>query len=124
MPRHDLQQFASKGCVHRATEHHGRPAASGDPEPKAETPTSTSTRKGGRPKAFDEETVKVALFLPPDLAGTLKSLAARHRLTPSLVVAEWIQKAEVREAIARGQKAFEKGHVVSHEEALQRLSKW
>jgi predicted transcriptional regulator len=122
MPRHDLQQFASKGGVHRTTEHHGRPAANETPEPIPEAPPST--RKGGRPKAFEEETVKVALFLPPDLAGTLKALAARHRLTPSLVVAEWIQKAEVREAIARGRQAFKKGDVVSHEEALQRLSKW
>ena len=81
-------------------------------------------RKGGRPRAFDEETVKVALFLPPDLVGTLKAVAARRRLTPSLVVAEWIEKAEIREAIARGRQAFEKGDVVSHAEALQRLSKW
>jgi predicted transcriptional regulator len=40
------------------------------------------------------------------------------------VVAEWIEKAEIREAIARGRQAFEKGDVVSHAEALQRLSKW
>ena len=83
-----------------------------------------SNRKGGRPKAFDGETTKVALFLPPDLAGTLKALAARQRLTPSLVVAAWIQEAEVREAIARGKKAFEDGDVVSHEDALRRLAKW
>ena len=81
-------------------------------------------RQGGRQKAFQEETVKVALFLPPDLAGSLKAFAARHRQTPSLVVADWIQIAEVREAIARGRQAFEKGDVVSHEEAIQRLSKW
>jgi predicted transcriptional regulator len=90
----------------------------------AKNETPVSPRKGGRPKAFDEETVKVALFLPPDLVGTLKALAARRRLTPSLVVAEWIEKAEVREAIARGRQAFEKGEVVSHAEALRRLAKW
>ena len=81
-------------------------------------------RKGGRQKAFQGETVKVALFLPPDLAGDLKAFAARHRQTPSLVVADWIQNAEVREAIARGREAFEAGDVVSHDEAIQRLSKW
>lgn len=80
-------------------------------------------RRGGRAKAFDEETVKVALFLPPDLVGTLKALAARRRLTPSLVVAQWIEQAEVRDAIARGRQAFEKGEVVDHEEALRRLGK-
>jgi predicted transcriptional regulator len=90
----------------------------------AKNETPVSPRKGGRAKAFDEETVKVALFLPPDLVGTLKALAARRRLTPSLVVAEWIERAEVREAIARGRQAFEKGDVVSHAEALRRLAKW
>jgi predicted transcriptional regulator len=81
-------------------------------------------RQGGRPKSFQGETVKVALFLPPDLAGELKAFAARHRQTPSLVVADWLQRAEVHEAIARGQEAFERGDVVSHEEAVKRLSKW
>jgi predicted transcriptional regulator len=66
----------------------------------------------------------VALFLPPDLAGSLKAFAARHRQTPSLVVADWIQIAEVREALAKGRQAFDKGDVVSQEEAVQRLSKW
>lgn len=101
MPRHDIQQ------VKAASE--GKPSIA---------------RKGGRPKAFSEDTVKVALFLPPDLIGTLKALAARRRLTPSLVVAEWIEKAEIREAIARGMQDFEKGDVAGHEEALKRLSKW
>lgn len=104
MPRHDLQQFASKGGVHRTTEHHGRPAASNisKSNPEATPPI----RKGGRTKAFQEETIKVALFLPLDLAGTLKAIAARRRLTPSLVVAEWIQKAETQETTARGQQTL------------------
>jgi predicted transcriptional regulator len=82
------------------------------------------TRKGGRPKAFEEATVKVALFLPSDLIGSLKALAARSRSTPSLVVAEWIRKAEIREAITRGRQDFEKGDVANQEEALQRLARW
>jgi predicted transcriptional regulator len=81
-------------------------------------------RQGGRQKAFQEETIKVALFLPPDLAGRLKAFAVRHRQSPSLAVAAWIQEAEVREAIARGREAFKRGDVVSHEEALERLSRW
>ena len=40
------------------------------------------------------------------------------------MVAEWIEKAEIREAITRGRQDLEKGHVVSHEEALPRLAKW
>jgi predicted transcriptional regulator len=91
---------------------------------KATTEHPTSQRRGGRAKAFEGETVKMALFLPPDLAGTLKAFAAKHHQTPSLVVAEWIQVAEVREAITKGRQAFEKGDVVSHEEAVQKLSKW
>lgn len=81
-------------------------------------------RRGGRPKAFAEETVKVALFLPPEIAGNLKAIAARQRQTPSLVVANWIHNAEIQDAIARGRKDFEKGDVLSHEEAIRRLSKW
>ncbi len=90
----------------------------------AKTRPPAPQRRGGRPKAFEGETVKVALFLPPDLAGTLKAFAAKHRQTPSLVVAKWIQGAEVREAIAQGRQAFETSDVVTHQEALQRLSKW
>lgn len=122
MARHNLRQFAAKGGVHRATEHHGRLAAqdaTSDPSIASEPP-----RRGGRPKAFEGETVKVALFLPPDLAGNLKAFAAKHRQTPSLLVAEWIQKAELQEAIARGREAFEKGDIVSQEEAERRLSRY
>ncbi len=89
-----------------------------------ETKPETRPRQGGRSKSFQGETVKVALFLPPNLAGELKAFAARHRLTPSLVVADWLRDAEIREAIARGREAIENGDVVSHEEAIQRLSKW
>jgi len=85
---------------------------------------SAPGRRGGRPRAFEGETVKVALFLPPDLAGTLKAFAAKHHQTPSNVVAEWIQGAEIKEAIAQGRQTFEAGDVVTHEEAMQRLSKW
>jgi len=91
----------------------------------AQQPLAAATGTAAdNPKAFEGETVKVALFLPPDLAGTLKAFAAKHRQTPSNVVAEWIQGAEVREAIAQGREAFETGDVVTHEEALQRLSQW
>lgn len=81
-------------------------------------------RKGGRPKAFEGETIKVALFLPPELAGNLKAFAAHQRQTPSQLVAEWIQEAEVRDELARGRKDFETGNVLSHDEALRRFSKW
>lgn len=57
------------------------------------------SRRGGRPKSFEEATVKVALFLPSELAGTLKAFAAMHGQTPSQVVARWIEGAEVRALI-------------------------
>ena len=104
------------------------PTRSGAPPAGKSSPPSPGlqvpVRKGGRAKAFEGETVKVALFLPPELAGMLKAFAARHRLTPSLAVADWIQEAEVREALDRGRQDFEKGDVVGHEGALRRLSKW
>ncbi|MDP2877573.1 MAG: hypothetical protein Q8O00_15400 [Holophaga sp.] len=93
-------------------------------ESTATTEPLEPSRRGGRPRAFEGETVKVALFLPPDLAGTLKAFAAKHHQTPSNLVAEWIQGAELQEAIAQGRQAFEMGDVVSHEEARQRLAKW
>ena len=118
MPRRDLQPLADRVAEPSGAEYGSTRA----PLPVAGV--VLPARKGGRAKAFQGETVKVALFLPPDLAGNLKALAARHRVTPSLVVADWIQAAEVREALARGRVAFENEDVVSHEEALQRLSKW
>lgn len=98
-------------------------AYAAEPLPDAQAAPLT-VRKGGRPKAFEEDTVKVALFLPPGLAATLKALAARRRLTPSLVVAEWIQVADLRDAVERGRQAFEQGDVATHEEALHRLARW
>ena len=94
-------------------------------DPPPEVPASPApARRGGRSKAFQEETVKVALFLPPDLAGSLKALATSSRRTPSQVVAGWIHDAEIREAVTRGRQAFEQGDVVSHEEATRRLARW
>jgi hypothetical protein len=95
-PRMDVRAFAKKGASHRAEEHVGRQPA--DPSPvNAPLPGSTSqsgissARRGGRKRAF-EETVKVSLFLPPEVAGELKAMAAQRRLTPSQLVAEWTEK--------------------------------
>lgn len=93
------------------------------PVPPTSDPVRSASR-GGRPRAFEEDTVKVALFLPPDLAWNLKALAARHRVTPSLMVAEWLRQAEIREEIAQGRRDFDNGDTVTHEEAVERLSKW
>lgn len=122
-PRLDAKAFAQKGALHRTTEHLGRPAAQTVHETEPSKATDP-TRRGGRPRAFDGETVKVALFLPPDLAGDLKAYAARQRQTPSALVADWIHKAELSEAIARGRQDFVDGNVISHEEVLKRLAKW
>ncbi|WLT33353.1 hypothetical protein [Geothrix sp. PMB-07] len=95
-PRMDVRAFAKKGASHRSEEHMGRQPGFQEPEaiapsgPKSQVDSAT-VRRGGRKRAF-EETVKVSLFLPPDVAGDLKALAAQRRLTPSQLVAEWTQK--------------------------------
>ncbi len=89
------------------------------PQTDPGSPSSPAPRRGGRPKAFEGETVKVALFLPPELAGTLKALAAKHHQTPSNLVAEWIRSAEVREAMAQGRE----GDAVTPEAALPRSTR-
>ena len=101
-----------------------RPVSNSKPDSAAAPQARVEPRRGGRVKAFEGETVKVALFLPPDLAGDLKAFAAKRHQTPSLLVAEWIRVAEVREAIAKGRQSFEAEDVVSHEDAIQRLSRW
>jgi len=121
MPRHHPYPAGSKPDDDRVAE---EPMAYAIEPPVDAAAAPVPVRKGGRPKAFEEDTVKVALFLPPGLAGTLKALAARRRLTPSLVVAEWIRAADLRDALERGRQAFEQGDVATHEEALQRLARW
>lgn len=95
-PRMDVRAFAKKGASHRSEEHLVRqpaaPAPPSAPLPDSKTQSEISTaRRGGRKRAF-EETVKVSLFLPPEVAGELKALAAQRRLTPSQLVAEWTEK--------------------------------
>lgn len=122
-PRLDAKAFAQKGALHRTTAHLERTAAQSTHETKP-SKAIEPTRRGGRPRAFEGETVKVALFLPPDLAGDLKAYAARQRQTPSALVADWIHKAELFEAIARVRQDFVDGNVISHEEILKKLSKF
>lgn len=95
-PRLDVRAFAKKGASHRSEEHIGRQSrdqeAAITPLPDSPPQADGSTvRRGGRKRAF-EETVKVSLFLPPDVAGDLKAMAAQRRLTPSQLVAEWTEK--------------------------------
>jgi len=68
------------------------------PKPPAPLP---SPRKGGRRRSFEEATVKLALFLPPDLAATLKAFAALTGQTPSQAVARWLEGPEVRSIIPK-----------------------
>ena len=88
-PKLNLDAFAGDGSGHRVE---------AKPAPRAHQVTlderiHEATRKGGRKAAFEgEETVKVALFLPLDLAAELKSRAARQSMTPSALVATWLKQ--------------------------------
>lgn len=65
-------------------------------DPTGKTPARSGSdlvkpkRSGGRKAAFEGTTVKVALFLPPGLAAELRSRSARFSMTPSQVVAHWV----------------------------------
>ena len=79
-PTRDLRTLAEKGTVHRAQEHHGRPAVQ-------QAANQASDNRGGRPRAFPERTVKVAVFLPPATAKKLRQAALDREQTLSQIVA-------------------------------------
>lgn len=58
-------------------------------EKEAQAQGESSPKKGGRPKPFGgAETVKVALFLPEEMAAKLKAAAVAKRKTISETVAD------------------------------------
>lgn len=62
-------------------------------EKEAQAQGETGPKKGGRPKPFGGvETIKVALFLPEEMAAKLKAAAASRRKTISETVAELLDK--------------------------------
>ncbi len=85
----------------------------------------TASPRVGRPRAFDtEDTDRLNLRLPVATVKTIKHLAVEAEVTPAQLINAWAQRADFLDAIQRGLDDFKIGKVVSHEEALKRLSKW
>lgn len=94
-PLLDLTSFAREGAGFREEQLPPAPA----PRPsqshqvtleEAIAEAKARTRKGGRKPAFEGDLIKVALFLPPDVAAELKAAAAKRHFTPSQLVALWV----------------------------------
>ena len=83
-----------------------------------------STNRGGRPRIFQEPTVRLNLFIPEMTAKRIRHLAVEVGVSPSQLVDEWARRAELDMTIARGRKAVEEGRTVDQEEAERRLSRW
>lgn len=49
--------------------------------------------KGGRPRAFDRETVRLNLFLPEETAKRIRILAVEQGVSPSQLVDGWANRA-------------------------------
>jgi hypothetical protein len=80
--------------------------------------------KGGRPKIFDVPTARLNLFLPLDTVKHIRMMAVQGGVSPSQLVDDWAKKADLIQGIARGDRDFSEGRVVSQEEAERRLAKW
>ena len=127
-PTIDPRSFVRNGATHRQEHHIGRihgtsalDEGSGPP-PEAAAPKDP---KGGRPKLFkDEPTSRLNLFLPQETVKRIRLMAVERGVSPSQLVDAWTRRMEVIEGVTQGMEDFEQGEVVSHEEALKRLSKW
>lgn len=88
------------------------------PQPSKKTPG------GGRPRMWNEPTVKVALQLPEDLAKLLRTRAVQEGLSISLFVGDLVVKREIEECIALGEADIASGRVHTWEEFRAELDKW
>ena len=79
---------------------------------------------GGRPKLFNEPTVRINLSIPETTAKQLRHFAVEEGLSLSQLIDGWVRKAELDYALARGRKALQEGKVISQAEAEKRLAKW
>ena len=124
-PTMDPKAFVRQGAAHRQEQHLPRVQAHLEGAGKAEALEKIDKdRRGGRPKLFEGPTVRLNLFVPEDTAKVIRHLAVEHGLSPSQLVDEWTRKAQLLGGIARGDRDFSEGRVVSQEEAERRLSKW
>jgi len=87
----------------------------------------TTTHKpinGGRPRIFTEPTTRLNLFLPVETAKRIRIMAIQGGVSPSQFVDDLAMKADLILGIARGDRDFAEGRVVSQEAAERRLAKW
>ena len=82
------------------------------------------TTGSGRPRVWDESTVKVALQLPEDLAKLLRTRAVQEGVSVSRLVGDWVVQREIEEHIARGEADIAAGRVHTLEEFKLDLDKW
>ncbi len=80
--------------------------------------------RGGRPRIFAEPTTRLNLFLPVETAKRIRIMAIQEGVSPSQLVDGLAMKADLILGIARGDRDFAEGRVVSQKEAERRLSKW
>lgn len=85
---------------------------------------SKKTPGSGRPRMWDEPTVKVALQLPEDLAKRLRTRAVQEGLSISRLVGDLVVKREIEECIALGEADIADGRVHTWEEFKMELEKW
>jgi len=85
---------------------------------------ASALQRGGRPKLFEEPTVRLNLSLPEQTAKIFRHLAVEEGLSLSQLVDGWVRKAEMDHALARGSKALLEGRVVDQTEAEKRLARW
>jgi len=94
------------------------------PGPLLDAQVPEPVNRGGRPRIFQEPTVRLNLFIPEATAKRIRHLAIESGVSPSQLVDDWAQRAELDMAIARGRKAVEDGLTVDQAEAERRLSRW
>jgi len=78
----------------------------------------------GRPRAWTEPTVKVALQLPEDLAKRLRTRAIQEGVSVSRFVGDLVAQREIEECIALGEADIAAGRLHTWEEVKTELAKW
>lgn len=123
-PAIDPRAFARNGAAHRQERHIPRVQGTSALDEGSGAVTQDKNPRGGRPKIFDEPTTRLNLFLPLETVKHIRMMAVQGGVSPSQLVDDWAKKADLIQGIARGDRDFTEGRVVSQEEAERRLAKW
>ena len=113
----DPRTFARNGAAHRQERHIPRVHGTSALDVSSGTSDPEKNHKGGRPKIFDEPTTRLNLFLPLETVKLIRMMAVQQGLSPSQLVDDWANKADLIQGIAREDA---EGRVVSQEEAERR----